>query len=330
MLNQVLEKLLNSQNLTFTESRLAIDEILTDADPHQTAAFLALMRAKGESVEELSGVIAAMRSCMTQVPLSCPVLDIVGTGGDGAHTVNISTGAAILAAACGVKVAKHGNRSVSSQSGSADVLEALGIEIHKKPDEIKALIEEIGISFIFAPDYHPAMLKIKEVRKRLKVRTLFNLIGPLLNPASPDYLMIGVADPQHLKTIAQILLSQNVKRALVFHGAGLDELTTIGPAEILEVSEEGIKAFHLDPQELGFAPCAVDDLKGADAKTNAQLLIDVLSGKAGPIADTLILNAAVAVYLYGIAPTVKQAVQTVKECIQNNKAIEQLNLWRQS
>ncbi|MBX3719803.1 MAG: anthranilate phosphoribosyltransferase [Parachlamydiales bacterium] len=330
MLNQVLEKLLNSQNLTFTESRLAIDEILTDADPHQTAAFLALMRAKGESVEELSGVIAAMRSCMTPVPLSCPVLDIVGTGGDGAHTVNISTGAAILAAACGVKVAKHGNRSVSSQSGSADVLEALGIEIHKKPDEIKALIEEIGISFIFAPDYHPAMLKIKEVRKRLKVRTLFNLIGPLLNPASPDYLMIGVADPQLLKTMAQILLSQKVKRALVFHGAGLDELTTIGPAEILEVSEEGIKAFHLDPQELGFAPCAVDDLKGADAMTNAQVLIDVLKGKAGPIADTLILNAAVAVYLYGIAPTVKQAVQIVKECIQNNKAIEQLNLWRQS
>lgn len=330
MLKQALEKLLVAQNLTHTESKLAIDEILSDADPHQTAAFLALMRAKGESVEELSGVIAAMRSCMTPVHLSCPVLDIVGTGGDGAHTVNISTGAAILAAACGVKVAKHGNRSVSSQSGSADVLEALGIEIHKNPDEIKELIEKIGISFIFAPDYHPAMLKIKEIRKGLKIRTFFNLIGPLLNPSSPDYLMIGVADPALVDKMAEILLDKKVKRALIFHGSGLDELTTIGPAKVLQVSKQGIEPFHLDPQELGFSPCTVEDLRGGDAKMNAQLLIDAFEGKPGPIADTLILNAAVAIYLYGIAPTVHQGVQIVKDCIQQNKAIEQLNLWRRS
>ena len=322
MLTDVLEKLLGSEDLTYAESQGAIDAILSGANPHEAAAFLALMRAKGESVAELGGVIAAMRGCMIPVLLECPVLDIVGTGGDGADTVNISTGSAILAAACGVKVAKHGNRNVSSLCGSADVLEALGIAIHQSPDAVRHMIDEVGISFLFAPDYHPAMQKMKEVRRGLKVRTLFNVIGPLLNPASPDYLMVGVADPKLLGKIAQLLLSQQVKRAFVFHGAGLDELTTIGPAQVLEVSEKGIQAFHLDPQEFGFPRCSVDSLRGGDAEMNAQLLIDVFKGKGGAIADTLILNAGVAVYLYGIASTVQEGIALVKEAIQNNQVVE--------
>lgn len=330
MLTEALEKLLSSEDLTYAESLGAIDAILSGANPHETAAFLALMRAKGESVAELGGVIAAMRGCMTPVSLQCPVLDIVGTGGDGARTVNISTGSAILAAACGVKVAKHGNRSISSLCGSADVLEALGIAIHQKPDSVQRQIDKVGISFLFAPDYHPAMQKIKEVRRGLKVRTLFNVIGPLLNPTSPDYLMVGVADLKFLEKMAQLLLNQKVKRALVFHGAGLDELTTIGPAQVLEVSERGIKEFHLDPQEFGFPRCSVDSLCGGNAQMNAQLLIDVFEGKGGAIADTLTFNAGVAVYLYGIVPTVQEGIALVKESIQNNQMMERLNLWRRS
>lgn len=329
MLKRLLDKLLIFEDLTDAESRFAIDAILSEANSHETAAFLALMRAKGESVSELQGIVAAMRSQMRSVSFPYPVLDIVGTGGDGAHTVNISTGAAILAAACGVKIVKHGNRSVSSRCGSADVLEALGIRIHQGPDELRLSVDRVGIGFAFAPDYHPAMQTIKEVRQGLKIRTVFNLIGPLLNPASPNYLMVGVADPAVLEKIAAVLADQKIERALVFHGAGVDELTTTGPARILEVAQGKVKRFDLDPEELGFSRCSFDALKGGDAEKNAALFIDVFQGKEGAIADTLILNAAVAVYLYGIASDLREAVAMVRAAIQQNVPMGLVNQWRQ-
>lgn len=328
MLKESLEKLLIPQDLSFVESHDAIAEILLNADPHQAAAFLALMRAKGESIEELKGIVSAMRSCMNSIITPYPVLDIVGTGGDGAHTINISTAAAILAAACGVKVAKHGNRSVSSQCGSADVLEALGVNIHQSSDVVLQSIEKAGMCFLFAPDYHPAMKKIKEVRNGLKIRTFFNLIGPLLNPATPEYLMIGVADRAQMQKMAQIIQGQKIKRAFVFHGASLDELTTIGPSEIFDVTPKVIKKDVLDPSVFGFSLCSLDDLRGGDAKKNARHLLDIFEGKPGPKSDTVIFNAAVAVYLYGLAPTIAEGIQMVKAAIESRKAIHVLEQLR--
>ena len=213
VLKQTIEKLIFREDLTKEESSLAIHEALGDANPFQTAAFLVLMRAKGETVEEIQGVIEAMRSLMVRVPLSCPVLDIVGTGGDGAHTLNISTASAILAASCGVEIAKHGNRSVSSLAGSADVLEAVGVDIHQTPEQIKRCIEEIGIGFMFAPDFHPALKDLKEIRKGLSVRTLFNIIGPLLNPAGAEHLMLGVFSEDLMEIAADLLLRLKSRRS---------------------------------------------------------------------------------------------------------------------
>ncbi len=328
MLKEAIEKLLVQESLTQKESSLVIQEILHEGNTHQVAAFLALMRAKGESVEELSGVIEAMQQAMTSVSIESSVFDMAGTGGDGANTVNISTGSAILAAACGVKMVKHGGRSSSSASGSADVLEALGIDIHSTPDRAKQMLETIGITFLYAPDYHPAMQAFKEVRRGLKMRTLFNFICPLLNPARPDFLMMGIADAQYLEKAAAILATRPYKRALVFHGNGLDELTPIGPAEALLVSDGKIEPFHLDPQELGFKRCRVEDLKGGDAVYNAALLIEAFEGKEGPIADTLILNAAVALYLYGLAHSVREGISIARTNLKQKKALELLNTWR--
>ena len=236
MLKQAIEKLLLRESLSQEESESATREVLSSANSHQIAAFLVLMRAKGETIEELHGAILAMRSAMIRVNIATPVLDIVGTGGDGMHTLNISTASAILAASCGVKVAKHGNRSVSSLAGSADVLEALRVNIHQPPHKIAACVEELGIGFMFAPNFHPALKHIKEVRQNLGTRTLFNILGPLLSPASAGHLMLGVFSEDLLIVVAQLLVRLNQRRSFVFHGCGLDELSCLGPAQVIEVS----------------------------------------------------------------------------------------------
>lgn len=328
MLKQVIEKLITREDLTSNESKLAIHEILSEANPHQVAAFLVLMRAKGETVDELQGVIEAMQHFMVSVSTAYPVLDIVGTGGDGAQTLNISTASALLAASCGVKVAKHGNRSVSSLSGSADVLEALGITMHQSPKHIERCIEEVGIGFMFAPYFHPALKHLKEVRKGLNVRTLFNIIAPLLNPAKAEHLMLGVFSEKLLDIIAALLLRLHTKRSFVFHGCNLDELSCIGSARVLEVTPEGIRSFVLDPTDFGFNKCSIEDLRGQDAQYNAKRILQVFEGKEGPFADTIVFNAGVAVYLYGMTTSIEQGIECAMTHLKEKKALELLTRWK--
>jgi len=325
MLKTYIGKLLNRENLTAEETEIAIETILNGADSNQIAAFLVLLRSKRETSDEILGIVRGMQKMMVALSISLPVLDIVGTGGDGANTINISTGAAILAASCGVKIAKHGNRSVSSQCGSADILEALGVNINLPPTEIVRCIEKVGIGFCFAPNFHPAMKAIKDIRKNLMVPTCFNILGPLLNPAQAKYLLIGVFSQDLMNVMAEVILNLGVKRAMVFHGNGLDELSCVGSAKVLEVTPSGIKPLILCPEVFGFAKCNVEDLRGGTAKENAVIIRDVFKGKAGSIADTMILNAAVALYIYGITHSIEQAILQIKSSINDGKVLKLLN-----
>ncbi|MBI2809532.1 MAG: anthranilate phosphoribosyltransferase [Candidatus Melainabacteria bacterium] len=321
MLKERIEKLLVREDLSQEESSLAIHELMSEANPHQIAAFLVLMRAKGETVDELQGIIEAMGNFMKPVRTSFAVLDIVGTGGDGAHTLNISTASAILAASMGVKVAKHGNRSVSSLCGSADVLEALHLPIDNNPEEVAQAIETLGFGFMFAPRFHPALMHLKEVRKGLNLRTVFNIIGPFLNPARAEHLMLGVFNEKLLDIAAALLLRLKTKRSFVFCGCGIDELSTIGPAKVIEVTENAVRAFILDPQEFGLKRCTLDDLRGKDAQYNAQKILSALEGDASTFADTIALNAGVAAYIYGAVDSIQKGIDLAQEHLRDKKAL---------
>lgn len=322
MLKACIEKLIQREDLTPDEAENAIVEIVRQGNEHQAAAFLVLLRAKGETADEISGLVNGMKHFMIPVKADSPVLDIVGTGGDGAKTVNISTGASLLAASCGVKIGKHGNRSVSSLCGSADVLKEMGIAVGLSSEKVKENIEEKGFGFMFAPKYHPAMKRLVPVRQALKLRTAFNLLGPLLNPAKAEYQMIGVYDEKLLELMAGVLFKLGTKRSFIFHGCGLDELSCAGPSKVIEVTEKGLRHFTIDPNEFGLPKCSVEDLKGGDAKVNGKILRDVFKGKEGPVADTLVLNAGVAIYLYGLAETIQQGIDQARQSLKSGKALE--------
>lgn len=329
MLKESVKKLIKPQDLTFEESHGSVLELVKNASPEIAAAFLVLIRAKEETEEELLGIFKAMQECMVPFNVDFPVLDIVGTGGDGFDTINISTGSAILAAACGVKVAKQGNRSASSLCGSADVLEKLGITLEVPMEISYKTLNELGIAFLYAPYFHPALKNLSAIRKELGVRTTFNLIGPLLNPAKPSYQMIGVFDDKLLPKLAGMLHRIKTKHSLVFHGCGLDELSCVGPSNVFEVTSEGIKSFTLDPQKYGFSLCHVDDLRGGNAEVNAKILVNVFEGQKGPIADTLILNCGVALWLCGKVSEIGEGIALARENLQKGSAIKLLNQWRQ-
>jgi anthranilate phosphoribosyltransferase len=269
-----------------------------------------------------------MREKMLPLHFSSSLLDIVGTGGDGAHTLNISTGSAILSASCGVKVAKHGNRKVSSQCGSADVLQALGIDIEMDCHRVLRSLETVGIGFLFAPLFHPMLGGLKEVRSKLQVRTAFNIIAPLLNPARAEYLLLGVFDPSLLSLLACTLQKMGTKRSFLFHGNGIDELSCLGPSQIIEVTSKGIHSFVLDPSTFGLSYCSLEDLRGKDASYNANKLLEAFEGKESAFSDTLCLNAGIAVYLYGLAPTIEEGIQTARKHLSNKSCLSLLDEWR--
>jgi anthranilate phosphoribosyltransferase len=270
----VIERLIDREDLSEDEARGALEALVSGAEPCQTAAFLVLLRAKGETAAEIAGLARAMRGLGVPVSTGYDVLDIVGTGGDGIGSVNISTGATVVAAAAGARVAKHGNRSVSSLCGSADVLEALGVAIDLGPAGVKRCVDEAGVGFMFAPMFHPAMKAVVPVRKALKVRTAFNMLGPMLNPADAAYGLVGVYSTSISHLMADALIRLGVKKALVVHSAGLDELTPMAPADIVEVSAGGVKrSYMLEPKDLGIPRCEVEDLKGGDAALNARILM---------------------------------------------------------
>lgn len=333
LITQSLQQLQRGEDLTASVCQEILNAILNQTlHPTQAAAFLVLLRAKSETADELRGLVMALRQQMVAMPHHERVLDIVGTGGDGAQTVNISTGSAILAASCGVKVLKHGNRAVSSLAGSADVLEAMGIKLHANPSRISDELTQLGISFCYAPYFNPAMAALRELRQQLQVPTCVNLLGPLLNPAQPSHLLLGVCDATLLLPIAQVLQQLGVERAMVVHGQGLDELSTLGPAQVITVTPTALTTTRLDPQALGLMPCRLAELGGHRAEINAQILLTVLSAGRQQtyraIADTMVLNAAVAIELYGLLP-LKEAMAYAREQLWSGAALTLLNNWKE-
>lgn len=324
MLKNLVGKLLKGQNLSRLEASEALSESFDQESPVLTAAMLALLSVKGETADELMGFVDVMRKHMIRIQIGFDTLDIVGTGGDGLNTVNISTGSAILAAACGIPVAKHGNRSSSSLCGAADVLEYLGVSIDLKPEEAVQEIKDIGISFLFAPVYHPALKKFSQLRKELGFRTILNILGPLINPAEAPYRMVGVSSANLLDKMASVLQMMGVKRALVFFGNGMDEISCAGISETREVTPDGIKNGYLDPAEYSLPLCTVEDLKGSDKIYNAEVLKKVLEGHPGPIANTFALNAGVGLYIFGKTSSIKEGVSIALNALQKGDAFHKL------
>lgn len=324
MLKTYLEKLILQKNLTTAETTQAINCILNGANSAQSAAFLTLLRSKRETPDELVGLVNVMRAKMITVKFDKPVLDIVGTGGDCANTVNISTGAAILAASAGITVVKHGNRAVSSKCGSADLLEALGVNINMNPNVVSHCVEKVNFGFCFAPQYHPALNVLRQVRKDLGVPTCCNILGPLLNPANAQYLLLGVFNEDLLPLIAEVLVKLKISRALIFSGHGIDELSCIGTVRAIAINGTKQKECCLDPMKFGFSKCSIEDLKGGDAPLNAKILLEVFRGRKSAIADTIIFNAAVAVNLYGISQSIDHAVDIVTKSIALGKPLQLL------
>ncbi|KAK9806087.1 hypothetical protein WJX72_000598 [[Myrmecia] bisecta] len=340
-LRQVLEDLASQTDLTEERTRDSLEALLEGAQAStsgdvaqpggayfaQMAAFLVLLRAKGETPEEIAGLAKAMKAKMRRVRTQSDVLDIVGTGGDGIGSVNISTGACVVAAAAGAKVAKHGNRSVSSLCGSADVIEALGIVVDMDAENVAQCIEDVGVGFMFAPRYHPAMKAVVPVRKALKIRTAFNILGPLLNPAEASYGLIGVYSTSISQLMASTLQRLDVRKALVVHSMGLDELTPLGDAEIVEVVPSGTRTYRIDPTKFGIPRCTVEDLKGGDATLNATILRDVFGGQKGAVADALCLNAGVALAACDVAKDAAEGIAMAQEAQRSGRAGQVLDKW---
>jgi anthranilate phosphoribosyltransferase len=298
----ILKKLFDGGDLTFEETRVLIGEIMrAEHGTAVVAGILMALKIKGERPAEIGGAACALQEAAIPVKTERrPLLDTCGTGGDGSHTFNISTAAAIVLASCGVAVAKHGNRAVSSRAGSADVLESLGVAIELGPEANGKLLDELGICFMFAPRYHPAMKNVMPVRQALGTRTLFNLIGPLSNPARPNAQVLGVYDAALLAPMGQALLELGCERAFVVHGSGLDEFALHGPSQIVAVDGGGLRSLEVDPRSLGIEPAEMETLAGGNASENAALMRGILSGDdRGPRAAAVGLNAAAGLVVAG-------------------------------
>jgi len=334
--------LIRGEDLSEDGASWAMDSMMSGrATPVQLAGFLVALRAKGETVEEVSGLAAGMLSHAVAYPdleSSRRAVDIVGSGGDRLHTVNISTMASLVIAGCGIPVVKHGNRASSSSSGSADVLEALGIPLDHEPERIAAIGREVGITFCFAKTFHPAMRYAGPVRKDLGLPTVFNFLGPITNPGYPHATAVGVADESMAPLIAGVFARRGTD-ALVFRGAlGLDELAAIGPVEIWTVFDSEVTYQVLDPAlDLGLAPITIDDIRGADAQFNAQVALDFLNGKPGPVRDTVILNAAAALIADGtltgtrgktLVDSFSAALAHANDAVDSGRALAILEAWR--
>ena len=324
MIQSALAKLLDRNDLGREEARAVMDEIMRgEATSAQIAGFLVALRAKGETVDEIAGCAEAMRDHVVPVrPERQDLVDTAGTGGDGAGTLNISTAAAIVAAAAGAAVAKHGNRSVSSASGSADVMEALGFRLEIPPERIARSIDLYGFGFMFAPMHHPAMRHAAPVRRELGTRTVFNLIGPLTNPAGARAQVMGVPSPELARTIADVLALLGTTRALVVHGAGgVDELSPAGPNLVVEVVGEVVTEHTLDPSLLGIERCQPADLSGGEPFENAGAIKRVLAGETGAHHDAVVLNAAAALIVGGVATDFPEGVALARGVLESGDAV---------
>lgn len=333
-IQEAIHVLFSGQNLSEAQAEAAMTEIMQgESTPAQIGAFLAALRLKGETVEEITGCASAMRRSAVQVrpaQSDTPLIDIVGTGGDGTQKFNISTTAAFVIAGAGMRVAKHGNRS-NRRAGSADVLEALGAALPLTPEQAVECLEEIGIAFLFAPAYHPAMRFAIGPRREIAARTIFNILGPLTNPAPTTHQLIGVYAENLADVMAQVLNNMGTVAAYVVHGrydrgAGLDELTTTGPSRVAHLRAGSVTMFDLDPSDLGFARSSLADLQGGDAKTNAEITRSILSGEvSGPKRDVVLLNAAAAISLP--AGNLEAGLVSARESLDSGSALHCLDQY---
>lgn len=326
MIKQAISELLQGRHLSFDMTKNVMLQIMEGkTTPAQTGALLAALSLKGETIDEITACVLAMREKCTRLQTAKDVMDIVGTGGDGAFTFNISTVTAIVVAAGGVPVAKHGGRSVSSKCGSADLLEALGVNIMLPATQSGELLSHAGICFMLAQIYHSAMKNVAPVRKELGIRTIFNILGPLCNPAGATMQLLGVYDGSLLRSLAAVLLKLGVKRAMVVNGAdGLDEITLTGPTSVCEIKEGKILEYTITPEEFGFQPCAAKDLTGGSPEENARIARSILSGEKGPKYDTVVINSACCLYIAGKAETIDEGIRIAGNIIESGKAMEKL------
>ena len=324
MMREILAKVVAGENLAVEEAAAAVRAVMEGkATPAQIGGFLTALRVKGETMEEIYGAALAMREKAIAVCRGKKgLLDTCGTGGDGSNTFNISTTAAFIVAAAGVPVAKHGNRAVSSACGSADLLEALGIRVDLSPTQVEAAVEEVGIGFLFAPLFHQAMKYAAGPRKELGFRTVFNLLGPLTNPAGAEYQLAGVFRRELVPVLAEVLGRLGIRRAMVVHGAGgIDELSLAGENYLCEVAGGQLRSYTLHPEEVGLSCCPVERLKGGSAQENAGIFRAVLSGEKGPHRDVVLLNAGAALYVAGRAGTIRDGVKLAAEIIDSGAAL---------
>ena len=330
MIKEAIEKIVNKHDLTYDEAYTVMNEIMSgDTTPTQNAAFLSALStksAKAETKDEIAGCAAAMRDHAIPVEAGMDVFEIVGTGGDNAHSFNISTTSALIAAAGGMKVAKHGNRAASSKCGTADCLEALGVNIQQEPEKCVELLNEVGMCFFFAQKYHTSMKYVGPIRKELGFRTVFNILGPLTNPAKPTYMLLGVYDEYLVEPLAQVLADLGVKKGMVVFGQDkLDEISLSSPTTICEIKDGWYKTRVIKPEDFGFKTCNKEDLVGGAPEENANITRDILSGKeTGPKRDATLLNAGAALYIGGKADSMAAGIELAKELIASGKATETL------
>lgn len=321
-----IQKLVQKQNLTKDEAQRAISKIFTDATDAQIAAFLTAMKMKGETPAEIAGLALGMKKAANIIhpQVKGTLIDTCGTGGDSTGTINVSTGAAIVVAAAGIPVAKHGNYSITSKSGSADVLRELGVKIDASPEQVGKTIEKVGIGFMLAPVFHPSMKRVAQIRRDLGFRTVFNILGPLTNPANAKAQVIGVFDSSLCESMANVLNLLGTKRALVVHGSGMDEISTTGETQIVELNDGKVTKYTMTPEELGVKRAAIGDIAGGTPEENARDIVEVLKGKKGAKRDIIVVNAGAALLVSGKAENLAAGINLANQAIDSGAALTKL------
>jgi len=326
MIKEAIQALISGRSLTVEQAASVMEEIMeAEVTPAQFGAFVTALRIKGETVNEITGFARTMRAKAIRVMTAHPAIDVVGTGGDNSNTFNISTAAAFVAAGAGLKVAKHGNRAASSQCGSADVLEAMGVRINLNAEQVQRCLEEVGIGFMFAPAFHPAMKYAAAPRREIGIPTVFNILGPLTNPADVKAQVLGVADGSLVEKLALVLRSLGCHHALVVHGEdGLDEITITGKTQICELKDGCTKSYSISPEDFGLPRASLDSLRGGTANENATLLRKILASAQGPQRDVVLMNAAAALVAGDRASLLEQGIDLAQEVLDSGRALAKL------
>ena len=331
MIREAISKVVDRQDLSEADMILVMNEIMSgEATPAQIGSFITALRMKGETIDEIVGAVKVMREKATRIDTGIDtaagevLVDIVGTGGDGSGSFNVSTTTSFVVAAAGVPVAKHGNYAISSKCGSANVLDALGVRISSDPAEVQSLIQDVGIGFMLAPAFHPAMKRVGPVRRELGIRTVFNILGPLTNPAGAKAQVMGVYDPSLCEKLAHVLQILGAKRAMVVNGEGMDEITNTGQTRVSELKDGSVKSYTLRPEDLGYPQAESADIAGGMPDENAKRLVEVLKGETSAARDIIVINSGAAVYVSGLVSTMKKGASMAEDAIDSGEALKTL------